>query len=297
MKLSICTPTYNRAHYLQRIYESLKCQTCYDFEWIVVDDGSTDNTETVISNFIKQENPFNIIYLHKDNGGKHTALNYGVNHANGDLFLIVDSDDYLKNNAVEVILSKTKDLSHEFAGIGFNKLFTDGKIVGSTFVGDFVDCTSLERVKYNINGDKAEVFFTSILKKYPFPVFENERFLPEAVVWNRIANAGLKIRWYNLGIYYCEYQEDGLSMNTNVYSNFNGYTLYIKELNSYKQTALSEKIKNIGVYSYHAKILKVRNLDICKNIKTNLFVLFISRTLYSIKVRFFKNKRRKKLNI
>lgn len=104
MLITIFTPTYNRAELLPRLHKSLQEQTNKNFEWIVVDDGSTDNTKEVIENIIlQQENDFPIRYFYKENGGKHTAINRGVREANGDLFFIVDSDDILTFNSVELI--------------------------------------------------------------------------------------------------------------------------------------------------------------------------------------------------
>lgn len=103
MKLSIITSTYNRAHTLGQLYNSLLTQTCNSFEWIVVDDGSIDNTESLIKNFIS-ENKIDIKYIYKINGGKHDALNIGINNALGEMTIIVDSDDYLEEYAVETII-------------------------------------------------------------------------------------------------------------------------------------------------------------------------------------------------
>ena len=125
---------------------------------MIVDDGSTDETESVVKNWLKQKTPINMRYIKKENGGKHTAINYGVNNAIGKLFFIVDSDDFLVNNAVETILTDIKKIPLEgYVGIGYNRIFKDSTIIGSTFKGDYIDATALERSKYNIIGDKAEV--------------------------------------------------------------------------------------------------------------------------------------------
>lgn len=297
MKVTICTPTYNRDSCLMVLYESLRKQKCCDFEWLVIDDGSIDNTESVIMDYMNKEEKFSIKYIKKENGGKHTALNVGVANARGEYFLVVDSDDFLSDDAVETIIKCFDNVPKDYAGVAFNKMFTNGQLVGTTFKGDYLDATSLERPKHNINGDKTEVFFTKVLKNYPFPVFEGERFLPEAVVWNRIAKDGYKLRWYNKCFYYCEYQVDGLSMTVNVYNNFNGYTLYIKELNLYKETNLLEKLKNVGVYTYHAKKMNISYKEIKKSISVNGLTLVISKTLYLLKLKFSRNLRKEKLNV
>lgn len=212
--ITILTPTYNREKTLSRLYNSLKKQTTSNFEWIVIDDGSIDNTEQLVQKWIQENNKFRITYLKKKNEGKHTAINRGVELAKGKLTFIVDSDDYLINSAVEKIIDKEKMIKNtntKFAGLAFCKGYDEKKIVGTTFKGNFIDATSLERKKYNINGDKAEIFYTDILKSNKFPEYEGEKFITEALVWNRIARQGYKLRWFQDIIYICEYREDGLT--------------------------------------------------------------------------------------
>lgn len=284
IELTICTPTYNRAHCLSMLYKSLCIQTNTNFEWLIIDDGSIDETELLVKEWIDKEKKFEIRYIKKKNGGKHTAINYGVKNAKGNIFFIVDSDDYLIEKAVEVILFDIKSLPEEkFAGIGYNKQFVDGSLVGGTFEGNYIDATALERPKYNIQGDKAEVFYTELLKKYPFPVFDDEHFLTEALVWNRIAYDGYKLRWYNKAIYICEYRNDGLSMNASNINNFKGYTLFIQELMGYKAYPLKEKIKWLGVYSDISHHKGLTYNQIRKITKENIFFIILSRYAYFLK--------------
>ena len=293
MLLTICTPTYNRATLLIDLYRSLQCQTLLDFEWIIIDDGSSDHTESLVNSWIEERNPFKIKYFKKANGGKHTAINVGVTIAAGECFMIVDSDDFLKNNAVEEIHRCFEKLPKgRYAGIGFNKMFEDGSLVGTTFEEEYVDCTTLERRKHHIAGDKAEVFFTDIIKNYPFPVFEGERFITEALVWNRIANDGYKIRWVNKGIYVCRYQADGLSLGASTNLSFNGYTLYIKELLSYKATLFTEKIRWLGVYADTAASNQYSDKDIANLVDASLLLVKSSKTLYRL-LKKWKNYRRR----
>ena len=295
MKLTICTPTYNRAYCLDELYMSLCRQTCKNFEWIIVDDGSTDNTKQLVEGFNAESFPLK--YIFKENGGKHTAVNKGIEAAEGEFFMIVDSDDILTEDAVDSIISGFIGIPESFAGISFNRSFKNGKLIGSTFAGEYVDCTSLERPKFNIYGDKAECFFTEILRKYPFPVFEGERFLGEAVVWNRIAASGHKIRWYNKAVYLCEYRSDGLSMNASGLKNFEGYTLSVKELLSYPQAALKEKIRNLGVYAYTARNKPATDREIADFVHTSVVWVKLSRWLYTLKRKLSNSTREKELNI
>ena len=237
VKITVFTPTYNRAYTLERLYKSLMNQPCYDFEWLIVDDGSTDDTSTLTESF-KQNKLFDVRYYRQENSGKHVAINKGVSLAQGDLFFIVDSDDYLTINSIETIITWENSISDKssFAGIAGNKGFTNESIIGRTFSGKYVDATSLERDKYHIEGDKAEVFYTNILKQFPFPVFDGERFITENVVWYRIAAEGYRLRWFNEIIYIAEYLEDGLSAKQiQLYAdNPKGFALSIKHKIKYR---------------------------------------------------------------
>lgn len=230
--ITIMTPTYNRAYILEKAYISLKNQTSFDFEWIIIDDGSSDHTEQLVRQWKEAHNAFDIVYFKQPNGGKHRAVNRGVNMARYDWFLILDSDDQLVETAVQTIHNWIADVSgqKEIVGVAGLRGSTD-KPIGGTPKQEYVDATNLERKKYGLLGDKAEVYKTEILAKYPFPEFKGENFIRESAVWDHIAKDGLKLRWYNEIIYLCEYIEDGLTQNTNdeTYSkNFQGFTYCTK---------------------------------------------------------------------
>ena len=242
MKLTIFTPTYNRGYIIEQLYRSLQRQTCYDFEWLVIDDGSTDNTEELFSMWIEEKNLFPIRYYKKENGGKQRAWNMALELVTGELFFVVDSDDYLVDDAVECIIRQAVSLpsNRKYAGV-CNCRSTDSQtILGSTFDGAYLDCTSLERQKYGIEGDKAEVLFTEIAKQYPFPEFEGEKFVTEAVVWDRIAADGYKFRFFNQITYLAEYRADGLTAQglSLYYQNPRGYALYLKQSRVYGKFSL-----------------------------------------------------------
>ena len=210
--ITIFTPSYNRAYTLPRLYESLCAQTDKDFEWLIVDDGSTDETEDVVKNFIS-EGKIIIRYYHKTNGGKHTAINFGVNEARGHLFFIVDSDDRLADFAIEWIKRTAAPimLDKAFAGISGVCTYPNGHKVGGNDDFGTVDANAIDiRTKHFVTGDLAEVFKTDVLRHFPFPVFEGEKFCPEALVWNRIAQKHV-LRYTDCGIYICEYLDDGLT--------------------------------------------------------------------------------------
>lgn len=212
MLLTILTPTYNRSNLLKRCYNSLKEQTNKNFEWLVIDDGSTDDTKTIIEGFI-EEDILPIRYIYKENGGKHTALNVGFKKAKGELTIIVDSDDSLTFDAVETIdnLWKQYRENKEISSIVFLRKYSNGKIIGDKFPQDNFISNHIEcRINLGIDGDKSEVYVTKILNKYQFPVFEGEKFLSEGIIWTQIGRA-YKAVYINKPIYVTEYLNDGLT--------------------------------------------------------------------------------------
>lgn len=211
-KVAILTPSYNRAGTLRRCYNSLLRQTCKDFVWIIVDDGSSDDTRNEVENFINDQK-IGIRYIYKKNGGKHTALNLGIGQINNELTLILDSDDYLTDDAIaEIMFYHKKYKTHkEICGFTFLKVFQSGKVIGMKFsknedIGSYIE----KRLNENIKGDKCEVFYTRCLKECPFPEFEGEKFIAESTVWIQI---GLKFEMVhiNKSIYVADYLEDGLT--------------------------------------------------------------------------------------
>ena len=182
--VTVITPTYNRKSELKNLYYSLCKQTNYDFRWLIVDDGSRDETDQYIEK-IKREPKFKIEYIKKANGGKHTALNTGVKQIKTELTMIVDSDDCLLPNAIEIIseiYSKYKD-NMKIGSFTFLKIKSDGKAVVSLEENELVANYIKYRIKENRPGDMAEVFRTNVLKENQFPEFPNERFLSEDVCW------------------------------------------------------------------------------------------------------------------
>ncbi len=212
VKVTVFTPAYNRAYCLGDLYESLKRQTLLAFEWLIVDDGSIDSTADLVQRWLGEDNPFEIRYIYQQNGGKHRAINRGVGEAKGTLFFIVDSDDYLTDDAVEklVLWEASLPRAMKYAGISGNRCEKSGALIGTTFDGNALDCTHMQREDNGITGDKAEAYYTEILRKFPFPTFEGESFITERVVWDRIAADGYLIRYYNESIYVCEHRQDGL---------------------------------------------------------------------------------------
>ena len=210
--LTIITPAYNRAGFLPKLYESLLRQTSQNFTWLVVDDGSSDGTSELIRRY-RQENKIPILYERQENAGKHVALNRGIAMIESELTYIVDSDDYLPEDAVAVILScheKYKDRPN-LCGYSFLRCHSDGRGNTAYFPEDGKIDTYLHvRINGNIGGDKAEVFYTDILKQYPFPVFAGEKYMPEDVVWMQMSGPYQMVH-INKNVYICDYLEDGLT--------------------------------------------------------------------------------------
>lgn len=259
--VTVFTPLYNRKDLLPRLYESLAGQTDFRFEWIICDDCSQDGSYELAKEFAEKESRFPIRVARTErNGGKHRAINHGVPLANGFLFFIVDSDDALTPDAIERVFTWEASIRQEdsFAGLGFLKADFSRKPVGTTFPDQFLDCTSLEREAYQISGDKAEVFYTEVIRKYPYPEFEGEKYMTPSVVWDRIAYAGLKIRWINEIVYLCEYQPDGLSANwdRNIANNPRGYALFLKQKMDFMPYIGYERF--LAVYGYYYAVNRAK---------------------------------------
>lgn len=211
-KITVFTPTYNRAYIIETLYRSLQRQTFHDFEWLVVDDGSSDGTEELIARWAAEENPFPIRYARQENGGKCRAINHGLELARGELFFNVDSDDYLTDDALEKIVRWEAELPKDqnFCAIAGNLGTAPNVTPNRLFEGGFFDGNAFDRYG-EVNGERALIFYTQIAKCYPYPDCPGEKFMTEAVTWNRMAHDGYQIRYFNDIIWIYEYKEDGLT--------------------------------------------------------------------------------------
>lgn len=255
--LTILTPTYNREKRLPKLYESLKNQSCMDFAWLVVDDGSTDGTIDKIEGW-QREKCIPIQYIGKENGGKHTALNVGIAQIQTDLTFIVDSDDWLPENAVEIILKYHGKYRHQadLCGYSFLRFYPDGRVNDAFFPEEEkVDTYVNVRINGGIGGDKAEVFLTGILKKYPFPVYGTEKFLPEDLVWVQLSGPYRMVH-INECVYISEYLDGGLTRSgrkmkmKSPEGMMNRSLVYLKD----EQACKKIKIKMMLLYQVYGKI-------------------------------------------
>ncbi len=177
--ITIFTPSYNRAYTLPRLYQSLKIQPCKDFLWLIIDDGSTDNTAELVKSWQAEDNGFEIRYIYKPNGGMHTAHNTAYENINTELNICIDSDDALADDAIGKIIrfwGKYGDDKH--AGILALDADFDGNIIGKGFVEGLKETTYNGYYHSGGKGDKKLVYRTDVITKYPpYPVFEGEKFV------------------------------------------------------------------------------------------------------------------------
>lgn len=282
--ITIFTPTYNRRNLIDNLYQSLLLQTEKNFEWLVVDDGSTDDTKEYFSELLSKPLPFPIRYIKQENGGKHRAINRGVQNAVGDFFFIVDSDDYLTENAIEKIHQwiATLDDSYKWAGVSGLKGYSTNKVVGQRASTNFIDAKNNERRKYNLLGDKAEIYFTDVLKKYPFPEIPGENFISEEIVWNAIARDGYYLRWFNEIIYICSYLEGGLTKDhTKDERNPQGRLLWAKGQLEAFPNSWRDRFLAIGIYRH--SVCKTESiLQTSKKLGVSRASVFLASILLSL---------------
>ena len=276
MKFTIFTPTFNRKELLEKLYKSLQKQTYKDFEWLIVDDGSADGTKEKAEEFLS-EKKLDIKYYFKENGGKQRAYNFATDKANGELFICLDSDDEYVENGLETILKywKKYEKNSDIAGMGYLSTYPDGEVIGSGFPEKEMISTQFDIYnKYGVKGDKGLMFRTEIIKKYKFPVFDDEKFITEAVVYNRICEK-YKMVYVNEKIEIKEYQEDGLTAKYNnlLLRNPKGQALYHNEINS-QNLSFKQKVLNNAVYYKFCRAAGYKFGKIFKENKNKLFLIF-----------------------
>lgn len=229
--LTIFTPTYNRAYILPKAYKALCNQTNKNFVWLIVDDGSTDNTEQLIQSWI-QEKIITVQYHRQKNGGKMRAHNLGIDLCQTELFVCVDSDDYLVDDAVESILGTWNTLQHkeQLAGIIAYKGKSSSDILFGKPFPDLNPATLQQLYQNGFSGETTLIYKTYVLSQYHFPVFDGEKFIPEAVVYDQIdQHYPLYVLPKILTI--CEYHDDGLSHSVDLLrkNNPKGWLLYYQQ--------------------------------------------------------------------
>lgn len=210
---TVFTPTYNRAHLLPRVYESLEKQTFRDFEWLIVDDGSTDNTSDVVKRLAASA-PFPVNYVAKPNGGKPSAVNRGAGEAQGTLFAILDSDDWYFPQSLERFRQHWQgipaDIRPDFVGVTALCAYPSGELIGTRFPRDVFDSNAIDlRYRHNVQGEKSGVLSTQILREFPYPE-DLGKYVSESLVWNRIA-LKYQTRFVNEVLTVKEFQPGGIT--------------------------------------------------------------------------------------
>lgn len=245
-QLTVFTPTYNRAYILENLYRSLQRQTCTEFEWLIVDDGSADNTRELVSQWQQEENPFPIRYHKQENGGKCRAINKGLALAAGRLFLNVDSDDYLTDDAVEKVLSWESQLPEngKFCAVAGNLGTGIQETPNDPLPGEYFDGNAFDRYGI-VKGERAFAFYTEIHRSYLYPDCPGEKFMTEAVTWNRMAHDGYRIRFYNDIIWIYEYKPDGLTQAGDrlFWENPQGTGIFFREKANFLGYSLSQRLR------------------------------------------------------
>ena len=211
-RITVFTPTYNRAYILENLYRSLQRQSFRDFEWLVVDDGSGDDTDRLVAGWMAEENPFPIRYVRQENGGKCRAINHGLKLAQGELFFTVDSDDYLTGDALEKVDRWERELPKDgnFCGVAGNLGTAPDTTPNTPLPGEYYDGNAFDRYGI-VDGERAMVFYTAVHRQYLYPEFPGEKFMTEGVAWNRMAQDGYKLRFFNDIIWIYEFKADGLT--------------------------------------------------------------------------------------
>lgn len=286
--ITIFTPTYNRAYTLPKLFESLEAQTSNNFEWLIVDDGSSDGTRELVEHFTTKAD-FKITYIYQENQGKHVAINTALDKVSTLYFFTVDSDDYLKDNAIELILKKLETIENSKNIIGIaspiEMIDNEGQIVASNINLQYEIMASLNEMAYKnkVIGEFSLILKTSVAKKYPYPVFSNEKFIVESVVSNRMDN-NLKLLHITSSLVVGEYRIDGLTTQIKkilVNSPKGASLAYSEKMNNVSIPIVNRKLFTINYWDYESlnnsnfffKLKKIKSL----RLKIYLLSYFISR--------------------
>lgn len=289
MRITVFTPTYNRAYIIDELYNSLKKQTFIDFEWLIIDDGSTDCTYEKVKNWSADNTKFPIRYYKFENSGKQKEINRALDLARGELFFTVDSDDLLTADALDKInqWEKTIPQCEKFCGFAGSDGDMTGKAINPIFSEEYVDATFFNRYAETgmfIGHDRPWVFYTDVHRQYRYPEFEGEKFIAEAVVWNRMAKDGYQIRCFNDVIYLLEHQEDGYTKKISqiLIQSPKGYGLWKAEQMSFLKYGFLRRIKEYYIF-YCDLQNKYHWRDIAKYIQASAPVMMFVIIAFKLK--------------
>ncbi|HMS98873.1 MAG TPA: glycosyltransferase family 2 protein [Saprospiraceae bacterium] len=285
-KFTVFTPTYNRGNTLHRVYKSLVNQSFRDFEWLIIDDGSSDNTGEVVNEFIRTAN-FSIRYLFQDNKHKFHTILEAVKIAKGDFFYIIDSDDEIFPNALELLYKYWVSIPindrHFFSGVTGLCVDQHMKLIGTKFPSDIFDSDTLESsVKYGIKGEKSGFQRTDLMREFSFNEgFFNNGYIPEGLFWVGLANKGYKTRYFNEYIrkYYVDAGESIMTTAKfvpNAYGTHQYTLLFINSYKGYYLRNLRQIIGQIRNFTVSGWILGYSSLSLLNKAKYLIIkILFI----------------------
>ncbi|WNF35316.1 glycosyltransferase family 2 protein [Bacillaceae bacterium IKA-2] len=259
-KLTVFTPTFNRAYCLEQCYKSLKQQSSKDFVWLIIDDGSSDHTKEIVDSWIS-ENQIEIHYQWQENQGMHGAHNRAYELIDTELNVCIDSDDYMPDDAVEKILSFWKQYgSDKVSGIIGLDSYTNGKIIGSKLPTEIKSTLFDLYSKHGVTGDKKLVYRTELTKNFRYPIFETEKYVGLAYKYFKI-DESYKMLLMNEIICIVEYLPDGSSLNMfkQYRKNPRGFAFYRKELMKLPFGSSAFKFRQAVHYVSSSLLIKNRN--------------------------------------
>lgn len=293
MKYTVFTPTYNRRKLLERLYEYLVSENYSDMEWIVIDDGSNDETRIFMEKIVDGHN-FEIKYIFQENAGKYMAFNRAIEEAQGDYFICIDSDDlYIKGafNKLDKLIYMLRD---NHAGICFlaADINNEMKIIGDKFPEKLPEANLIDIVcKYHIYGDKGILHRTKILKNYRFPIIPEEKFMTETVLYAQVSQS-YKYLLINEVYELVDYQQNGLSSKYRKLMNINPQGAYVNYslIDKFELKGIVLIKNTVGLLSTTFSLKKgwMKNLQICRHkmcyvlftpIAYVYYVLFVRREL------------------
>ena len=290
--LTVFTPVYNRAHTLPRTYESLCIQDCKDFKWLIIDDGSTDGVESLIREWQKKDNGFEIQYIYKENGGMHAAHNVAYEHIVTELNTCIDSDDCMAEGAVQSIVKEWKKVKDKgYAGLIGLDADLKGELIGKGFPKDLKETTLVGYYAAGGIGDKKLVYRTDVIKKYPpYPVFEGEKYVSLAYIY-RLIDQDYKLAVLDKVLCNVEYQNDGSSatMWKEYIKNPKGFAFWRKVCMKYPE---SYKRLVIDCIHYCSSSIIAKNRNYIKESPRKMLTIFCSPLGWSLTMLIRKKAKR-----
>ena len=300
VKITIVTPSYNRAHTLTRVYDSLKNQTFKDFKWSIMDDGSIDHTREMVENF-QSEGLINIEYFWNENQHKFITVFEGVKKVRSKYFMIVDSDDSYPENALQILFDEVEKIKNqdEYISVMGLSQYTDGKIVGNQYPNNGFDGSIFDmRYKYKVRGDKFGIFITKtyqqLLKNFDYSPYKNKGYIPQSVFFNTYDADGVQTKFVNKVVRNYHLDDDDVNSVSNTrWTGKNTFGLmegYRSFLNSYGAKLFSYPkalIRNLVGYQVYSMINKRGLSEINKGLQ---HFKLLSTMIYPLSYIYYKQK-------